>query len=160
MHDGRIHRTGEPRELRHSLGLKRLVVRATELTHTEELLHNTPGIVDAQRFGDRIDVMVEDPRVGEQRTREALRKASIDVREIQEAWPTLENTFVAMLRQSGGDIQAAPFPLKRHFPEGANDVAIGARNLSKKFGDFDAVKNVNLEVRYGEIYGLLGANGA
>src|SRR5207247_9758130 len=27
-------------------------------------------------------------------------------------------------------------------------------------GSFDAVKDVNLEVRYGEIYGLLGANGA
>ncbi|HEY9649103.1 MAG TPA: ABC transporter ATP-binding protein, partial [Coleofasciculaceae cyanobacterium] len=40
------------------------------------------------------------------------------------------------------------------------DVAIGARNLRKVFGDFQAVKGVDLEVRYGEIYGLLGANGA
>src|SRR5215831_3916840 len=60
MYEGRIHRTGTPRELRHSLGLKRLVVRTPGLSHTEHILHETPGIIDAQRFGDHIDVMVED----------------------------------------------------------------------------------------------------
>jgi len=161
MYDGRIHQTGTPRELRHSLGLKRLVVRASQLTHTEDILHATPGIVDAQRFGDHIDVMVEDVSVGEKVTHEALSKAGIDVQEIRVAWPTLENAFVAMLRRSTGDIQAPPFPLKRRFPERTSGaIAIGARNLSKTFGDFNAVNNVSLDVRYGEIYGLLGANGA
>jgi len=161
MHEGRIHRTGTPRELRHNLGLKRLVVRTPALGRTEDLLHATPGITDAQRFGDHIDVMVKDSSVGERLTRETLSKAGIQVQEINAAWPTLENTFVAMLRQSNGDIQAVPFPLRHRSPERAsNAIAIGARNLSKRFGNFDAVKNVSLEVRYGEIYGLLGANGA
>jgi ABC-2 type transport system ATP-binding protein len=40
------------------------------------------------------------------------------------------------------------------------DVAIGARGLTKRYGVFHAVRNVNLQIRYGEIYGLLGANGA
>src|SRR6185369_10417943 len=100
MYDGRIHQTGTPRELRTSLGLKRLVVRASQLTHTEDILHATPGIVDAQRFGDHIDVMAEDVSVGEKVTHEALSKAGIDVQEIRVAWPTLENAFVAMLRRS------------------------------------------------------------
>ena len=39
-------------------------------------------------------------------------------------------------------------------------MAIGARNLTKRFGAFTAVHNVNLNVRFGEVYGLLGANGA
>ncbi|MGV0106450.1 Sulfate-transporting ATPase, Phosphonate-transporting ATPase [Nostoc sp. DSM 114160] len=39
-------------------------------------------------------------------------------------------------------------------------LAIYARNLSRVFGKFQAVKDVNVEVRYGEIFGLLGANGA
>ncbi|WP_427158988.1 ATP-binding cassette domain-containing protein [Aliinostoc sp. HNIBRCY26] len=39
-------------------------------------------------------------------------------------------------------------------------LAIYAHNLSRVFGKFQAVKNVNVEVRYGEIFGLLGANGA
>lgn len=34
------------------------------------------------------------------------------------------------------------------------------RNLTKKFGDFIAVDNMSLNVREGEIFGFLGANGA
>jgi len=161
MYEGRIHRTGTPRDLRHSLGLKRLMVRASNLSRAEEILHSTAGISDAQRFGDRLDVMVEDATVGEKIVREVLGHTGIDIQEIRVEWPTLENTFVAMLRQSQGDIPTPAFPLKRPFPQKAfGDTAIGARNLTKKFGDFEAVKNLSLEVRYGEIYGLLGANGA
>jgi ABC-2 type transport system ATP-binding protein len=39
-------------------------------------------------------------------------------------------------------------------------VVIGATDLNKRYGSFQAVKNFQLEVRNGEIYGLLGANGA
>jgi ABC-2 type transport system ATP-binding protein len=161
MYDGLIHQTGTPRELRESLGLKRLVVRTPELSRAEDLLHGVPGINDAQRFGDRLDVMVQDEKTGEKLTRETLRSAGIDVREIEVASPTLENTFVALLREGKEEIQTVPFPLAHeHQDRDPNAIAIGARNLSKKFGEFDAVKNLSLEVRYGEIYGLLGANGA
>ena len=38
--------------------------------------------------------------------------------------------------------------------------AIKAINLTKKFGSFTAVDNINFNVRHGEIFGFLGANGA
>lgn len=34
------------------------------------------------------------------------------------------------------------------------------KNLSKKYKDFYALKNVNLTIPKGEIYGLVGENGA
>ena len=37
---------------------------------------------------------------------------------------------------------------------------IEVRNLVKKFGDFTAVNNISFDVRKGEIFGFLGANGA
>src|SRR5262249_867718 len=81
--------------------------------------------------------------------------------EITVASPTLENTFVALLRQEQDEIRTPPFPLRRKSQEHpADQVAIGAVNLRKQFGNFQAVKGVSLEVRPGEIYGLLGANGA
>jgi len=39
-------------------------------------------------------------------------------------------------------------------------VRIKAENLTKRFGDFEAVKNLNLRIFSGEIYGFLGPNGA
>ncbi len=41
-----------------------------------------------------------------------------------------------------------------------NDIAISVNELTKRFGDFTAVDNISFEVRKGEIFGFLGANGA
>ncbi|HVN36349.1 MAG TPA: ABC transporter ATP-binding protein [Casimicrobiaceae bacterium] len=38
--------------------------------------------------------------------------------------------------------------------------AIEARGLTRRFGDFVAVSGIDLAVRHGEVFGLLGANGA
>ncbi len=38
--------------------------------------------------------------------------------------------------------------------------AIVVKNLTKKYGDYVAVDNLSLRVRKGEVFGLLGANGA
>ena len=40
------------------------------------------------------------------------------------------------------------------------DIAIKAENITKVFGDFTAVDHISFEVKKGEIFGFLGANGA
>ena len=37
---------------------------------------------------------------------------------------------------------------------------ISLKNITKSFGGFEAVKNLSIEIKEGEIYGLLGSNGA
>jgi ABC-2 type transport system ATP-binding protein len=41
-----------------------------------------------------------------------------------------------------------------------SDIAIDVRHLSRRFGQFTAVDDLSFEVRRGEIFGFLGANGA
>ena len=161
MHGGVIHQIGTPAEIRRGLRLHRLEVRATELGRAEEVLREVADLADVQRFGDRLDVMVGDVGSGERLTGAALGAARIEVREISTGEPTLENAFVAVLRGLNGESKAQPFPQRRQFRRRApGDLAIDARHLHKRFGNFHAVKDVNIEVKYGEIYGLLGANGA
>ena len=40
------------------------------------------------------------------------------------------------------------------------DYIISVRELTKCFGDFTAVNRISFDVRQGEIFGFLGANGA
>jgi len=37
---------------------------------------------------------------------------------------------------------------------------ISLQNVSKNFGKFEAVKNINIEIEKGKIFGLVGPNGA
>ena len=39
-------------------------------------------------------------------------------------------------------------------------VAVSAKDVRKRFGALDALAGLDLEVRAGEIYGLLGPNGS
>ena len=162
MHLGKIRATGTPAELRASLNSRRLEVHAEDLGKVELALDQAPRdlITDVQRFGDRLDVMTRDPQRGRQYLEETLSKANLKASEIRENDPTLENTFVEALRSAGQDLKAPDFPGKHAHTDLRGNIAIGATNLTKRFGSFVAVKNINIQVRYGEIYGLLGANGA
>ncbi|HEX8556537.1 MAG TPA: ATP-binding cassette domain-containing protein [Pyrinomonadaceae bacterium] len=160
MHGGRLRQTGAPAELRHASGLTRLEVRAADLSRAEEVLRGAAGVEDVQRFGDRLDVMARDAARGERSVRGALGREGIAVTELRAREPTLENTFVSVLRGLEGEGRARPFPARRAKPEEKGGVAIEALDLRKTFGDFRAVNGVNIEVRRGEVYGLLGANGA
>ncbi|MBV9037673.1 MAG: ABC transporter ATP-binding protein, partial [Acidobacteriaceae bacterium] len=164
MHLGEIRKVGTPAELRAGLGAKRIEVRTKDLGRAEQILSEAAGIgreiTDVQRFGDRLDVIAPDADRGRQFIQSKLEGAGLKVEDFRVDEPTLENTFVATLRAIGQEMKAPPFPGKHPHRDLCGQIAIGAKNLTKRFGDFSAVKNVNIQVRYGEIYGLLGANGA
>ncbi len=161
MFEGRIRETGTPKELRDGLGLRRLELRTGDLGGAEEILSRSGAVHDVQRFGDRLDLMVKDAEEGRRKAGEVLEREGFKVESFREADPTLENAFVATLRDLEGDLEPPPFPRKREFQKRPKEmIAIGAENVSKYYGDFVAVKGINLGIKYGEIYGLLGANGA
>jgi ABC-2 type transport system ATP-binding protein len=167
MYEGRIHEIGTLAQLRNSLGLARLEVRTYDIAAMEKVLlqaiaNHSTGIVDVQTFGDRLDVLVEDVQKDEPHVRQMIDQHQLSLTSLQKTEVTLENVFVTRLRQQGSDPPFVPFPRANRSSSlsPSSPIAIGAHNLYKTFGNFQAVKGVNLEVRYGEIYGLLGANGA
>ena len=138
-------------------------VRTSNLAVAEEVLSPLAGtereILDVQRFGDRLDLLAPRPDAARVIIEEHLRAAGLQVQEILLDDPTLENTFVARLRALGEEVHDEPFPARHDHTQRTGQVAIGASRLTRQFGSFTAVRDVSLEVHYGEIYGLLGANG-
>jgi len=190
MYSGQIHEIGTPAALRANLGLHRLEVKTANLEMSEQILLQNlhTNIVDVQTFGDsealrrnRLDVLVEDITIGENQVNELLKPHHPT---IEHGEPTLENVFVTRLRQQGSAPPFLQFPRSRggnknkelekeinretnssqlpitNYQLPSSQIAIYANNLNRAFGKFQAVKSVNIEVRYGEIFGLLGANGA
>jgi ABC-2 type transport system ATP-binding protein len=162
--EGKIHLIGAPAELRQTLHAKRLELRTSEIREAERIVADLSGpeheILDAQRFGDRLDLLAREPERAKQIVSERLREARIPFDEIHVDEPTLENTFVATLRSLGEEPHAVPFPRRQDHSHLRGQTAIGADHLIKTFGSFTAVNDVSLEIKYGEVYGLLGANGA
>ncbi|WP_458735643.1 ribosome-associated ATPase/putative transporter RbbA [Zobellella taiwanensis] len=72
--------------------------------------------------------------------------------------PSLERAFIALLpesrRQGHREVVTPPLELAED-----EEIAIEARDLTMRFGDFVAVDRVNFQIRRGEIFGFLGSNG-
>jgi ABC-2 type transport system ATP-binding protein len=163
MHEGELREMGTPIELKRSLNAKRLELRTANLAEAERILVDISGpeknIIDVQRFGDRLDLLVRDPDEAKRTLNESMADG-LHLDELRVDEPTLENTFVATLRRLGHQPHEMPFPGRHDHRKLSGQIAVSARNLTKQFGPFTAVRNVNLRIQYGEIYGLLGANGA
>jgi len=164
MHQGKILQLGTPAELCASLGAKRIELRMPDLRKAQSILSRDTGpdkeIIDVQRFGDRLDLLVHDPNKVQPKVREKMKQSGLAVDAMRVDEPTLENTFVAKLRALGQKVDTGKFPAREDHKSLRGQVAVGATGLVKEFGTFCAVKKVSLQIRNGEVYGLLGANGA
>jgi ABC-2 type transport system ATP-binding protein len=159
MERGKIYDIDSPAHFRSKMGVTRLEVKVEPLAKAEDVLTHSPEAQDVQRFGDRLDVMARNPDAAEADLRQRAEQNGLQIVEIRRSQPTLENAFVGQLRKMRGTHPVPPFP-KPSPPLNKKDIVIGAKDLNKTFGSFRAVKNFQLEVRNGDIYGLLGANGA
>ncbi len=156
---GKIYDIDTPAQFRSKMGVTRLEVKVDPLAPAEDILAKSPEASDVQRFGDRLDVLAANPDAAEAELRQRAEANGLHIKEIHRSQPTLENAVVGVLRKMRGTQVIPHFP-KPSPPRNQKGVVIGAKDLNKIFGSFQAVKNFQLEIRNGDIYGLLGANGA
>jgi ABC-type multidrug transport system ATPase subunit len=165
MHAGRVLAQGEPEQLVRDAGARIVRVPGDANQFADLALHFSQ--IERRANGVRVYVESGDDDAALQAVRAALGTQSGLQLSVQP--PELEDLFVARVRAlEGGAAVSRALPAGAAAANAANaanaatasDYAIDARELTRNFGAFRAVDGASFGVRYGEIFGLLGANGA
>jgi ABC-2 type transport system ATP-binding protein len=127
--------------------------------HLQEMLADGPGVLDATISGDHVRIVTEAAGAPDM-------LPGVDGVVMSPVAPRFEDAFVALLRERmparSPLAVRPPATVSRSGP--AQDVpaqdVIVVQHLTRRFGAFRAVDDVSFSVRKGEIFGLLGANGA
>jgi ABC-2 type transport system ATP-binding protein len=162
LHEGDVLGDGPPRAFRERSNGRTYVVTAPDVYRRvlQEALSTAKGVVDAVIQGDHVRLVMD----SEVRPEPAKLLPKHEGILIQPVPPRLEDSFVTMLRQRRTDVAVTasptpPNPEPAHSTNGDRPV-IDVENVKRCFGDFYAVKGVTFQVKQGEVFGLLGANGA
>ncbi|WP_303900825.1 ATP-binding cassette domain-containing protein [Thiohalomonas denitrificans] len=151
LHEGEVLGEGSPDSFSSQLRGRTYRLQSGEPgRQVQSRLQGRAEVTDVVVAGGQVRLVLEsgsDPR--------GLREEGV----FQPVPPRFEDSFVALLRERRG---APSLPdMQQHTIEvRGDDAVITVRDLTRRFGDFYAVKGLSFSVHRGEVFGLLGANGA
>jgi ABC-2 type transport system ATP-binding protein len=158
LHEGKLIAADDPRRLTAAMSGRsfRASVPGLGRRQLRERLAAAPGVIDATIEGGHVRLVTEED------ARPPAELPGIGAIPTVPAAPRFEDGFVALLRARIGPrpTPALPSPPAAPATAAARTEAIAVRHLSRRFGSFRAVDNISFSVNEGEIFGLLGANGA
>jgi len=115
----------------------------------QQRLVQLPGVIDATIQGEQIRLVM------------AADTAPPDEANLQATPPRFEDAFIAMLGGAGtAGIVPDQQPIQTRATGDDQHPVIEVTGLSRNFGAFQAVKGIDFSIQRGEVFGLLGANGA
>jgi ABC-2 type transport system ATP-binding protein len=159
IHQGKVLGQGEPESFSKEMSGRTFQVSAPQVNKRslQEKLIAAPGIVDAIIQGGGVRVVSEKTETPS--AHEIL--PGMDHVQIQVVDPRFEDRFIVMLRQEANTstIDGEGLKTKTSETSETGDVIV-VKDLKRRFGSFYAVKSISFTVRHGEVFGLLGANGA
>jgi ABC-type multidrug transport system ATPase subunit len=155
LHEGKLLSQQSPAKFSAPLqGRVWQVSAALNKRRLQRQLSLNPAVLDALTEGRQVHVITHDRQKSPETLIEGLPNAHIEA-----VTPRFEDAFIARLQKPSRKPPHINTALPRS-ESGDDDAVIRVRELSRHFGDFVAVNKVSFDVKRGEIFGLLGANGA
>ena len=156
IHAGRVRGQGPPQQFSDSLRGRSYRVSAKSLAKRslQNRMSQVDGVIDAVIEDEKVRIVTREPVPPDI----AQLRTEVPDLELEATPPIFEDAFIAILKSEHA--QTGSFAVQPHRSGLAHDTVIQVHDLQKRFGDFYAVKNINFDVQRGEVFGLLGANGA
>jgi drug efflux transport system ATP-binding protein len=154
LHEGEILAQGNPAQLIAPMEGRSFLLDeiSTKPRNLQSQIARLPGVVDTAIQGDGLRIVMEKAEAPSLPGSLAVHGTAKPVA------ARLEDAFVSLLFNRSPH-HSIPLPPHRN-STGADAAVVEVESLSRYFGAFAAVKDVSFSVRKGEIFGLLGANGA
>jgi len=156
LHEGQILDQGSPRFFSSSMRGRTFHVNTPGLRKRilQRRLEASPDIIDAIIDNETVRVITRATKAPEL-TKEFADISNLNVAEVE---PIFEDAFIARLKHQQADSQTT-LDLREKIGD-TKEAVIEVKNVEKRFGEFYAVKGISFSVTRGEVFGLLGANGA
>jgi ABC-2 type transport system ATP-binding protein len=163
LHEGRVLGTGPPHSFLEPLAGRVFVIQAPEQWRRviQRKVSQEANVASVSLEAKGIRILT---KTGDRVSLDSLLPQD-DAVEMEPVPPRFEDSFVAMIHS-----QAHQSPSRDHAgvliadepgrAEVDHDAIIRVDDVSRRFGSFYAVKNISFTVQRGEVFGLLGANGA
>ena len=161
MYNGQILAAGEPEAIcQQAQGCLVELSAEPQLEAVTQLKTRYPQV---ETIGSKIRVFVDNTPLEQAAQTVSALLVGVDIKTIKAFAAELEDAFIALLREDPLTEQATndkaiprfdtPLPKDK-------SIAIEAKQLTRDFDTFRSVDHVDFCVKQGEIFGLLGANGA
>jgi ABC-2 type transport system ATP-binding protein len=158
LSEGRVLASGTPASVQGLVPGTMVTCQATP--QLEAVIRLKRDFSQVETLGLLVHVLTEeqDHSAAVRRVEESL--GDIQAEHVRVDDPELEDVFVALLLRQGRVKETVGPPAPSPGLHRNDGLAIEARGLIREFGAFRAVDQVSFQVKQGEIFGLLGANGA
>ncbi len=161
MYNGQILAAGEPDKIsQQALGCLVELTAEPQIEALKQLKAHFPQI---EAIGSRIRIFVDNTKASEGAKTVSDLLTGVEIKSIRATDAELEDAFIALLRLgplAGQPIKTDAIPrFDKPLPDDKR-IAIEAKQLTRDFDKFRSVDHINFTVKQGEIFGLLGANGA
>ena len=156
LHEGRVLGQGSPQQFSDSMYGRIFHIDSAQIgrRQLQQRISSLPEVVDAVIDNEKVRVVMRDTAVPDWHAS----LADITDLHTEAVQPVFEDAFVATLKQTHTTTPLAATAVQS--VSSANGTMIEVHDVQKRFGQFYAVKGISFSVRQGEIFGLLGANGA